>query len=99
VLTPAAVCDSFHGHEIVNRTRSSAVLDAPVKDTRERAMWEWENGRTIPGAAEWLTEHWTELAGLWVAVGPSGLVGAADTLDELEAEIGHFKGVLLSHVV
>jgi hypothetical protein len=56
-------------------------------------------GRPIPGASKWLTEHWAELEGLWVAVGPCGLVGAADTLDESEQKIGSLRGVLISHVV
>jgi hypothetical protein len=36
---------------------------------------------------------------MWVAVGPSGLVGSADTLAELKQKIGHFKGVVIDHLV
>jgi hypothetical protein len=75
------------------------MQNATVTDTRERALWEHDHGRAIPGALEWLKEHWQEYAGKWVAVGPSGLVGAADTLDELEARIGHFRGVVIDHLV
>ena len=61
--------------------------------------WSYEPGRPIPGAMKWLTRHWDECAGLWVAVGPAGLVGAADTLAELEAKIGSFQGTMVCHVV
>jgi hypothetical protein len=70
-----------------------------VKDTRERAIWEHENGRVIPGATEWLREHWEEYAGQWVALGPSGLVAAAETFAELKAKVGHFKGLVIDRLV
>ena len=55
--------------------------------------------RPIPGALEWIAEHWEEYAGRWVAVGPNGLVAAGDTFPELKARLDSFEGVLISHVV
>ena len=56
--------------------------------------------KPIPGALEWIAEHWEEYAGRWVAVGPDGLVAAADTFPDLTARLNDsFEGVLISHVV
>jgi hypothetical protein len=55
--------------------------------------------RRIPGALEWIADHCEEYAGRWVAVGPNGLVAAADTFPELESKLDSLKGVLISHVV
>jgi hypothetical protein len=58
------------------------------------------NARPIPGALEWIAEHCEEYAGRWVAVGPNGLVAAADSFRELASQLGDsFEGVLISHVV
>jgi hypothetical protein len=57
------------------------------------------DSRPIPGAMEWIAEHWEEYAGRWVAVGPNGLVAAADTFKELKTHLDSFEGVLISHIV
>jgi hypothetical protein len=55
--------------------------------------------RPIPGALEWIAEHCEEYAGRWIAVGPNGLVAAADTFRELEKQLDSLENVLISHVV
>jgi hypothetical protein len=63
------------------------------------SQWTPESGRPIPGASEWLDEHWHEYEGLWVAVGPQGLAAAGRSVAELREKLGCFSGLLLAHVV
>jgi hypothetical protein len=56
---------------------------------------EWtprDPGRPVPGAKEWLDEHWDEYPGEWVAVRDGKLLGHAGTLAELERQIGSIRG-------
>jgi hypothetical protein len=55
--------------------------------------------RPIPAALKWVTDHRAEYWGQWVAVGPDGLVAAAETFDALAAKLPSFDGVLVSYVV
>jgi hypothetical protein len=52
---------------------------------------EWpplEPGKPVPGAKEWLDEHWGEYPGEWVAVRDGQLLGHAFKLEELERQLG-----------
>jgi hypothetical protein len=64
---------------------------------------EWpplERGKPVPGADEWLNEHWGEYPGEWVAVREGVLLGHAFTLDELERQLGgSLKIALIARMV
>lgn len=57
------------------------------------------SGRPVPGAMEWLKQHWDEYAGRWVAVGPDGLVADGATFDEIRRQLPSLKGVLIAQLV
>jgi hypothetical protein len=61
-------------------------------DPENRAA-SWEPGRPIPGAREWLNEHWGEYWGEWVAVRDGKLLGHASTLAELEEKVGDIRKI------
>jgi hypothetical protein len=46
----------------------------------------------------WLNAHWDEYRGRWVAVRNGEFLGAATVLDDLVAQIGDIKGVMLAPV-
>jgi hypothetical protein len=60
-----------------------------------------EPGRPVPGAMEWLNEHWDDYPGEWVAVRDGQLLGHAATLSELERQIGNIRksGALVTKIV
>ena len=63
---------------------------------------EWpplEPGRPVPGAMEWLKEHWGEYPGEWVAVRDGKLLGHAATLDELKRQIGSLRVALVTQMI
>ena len=60
---------------------------------------DWEAGRPVPGAMEWLLEHWDEYAGRWVAVGANGLVADGQTFDEMRHQLTSTRGVMIAQVV
>jgi hypothetical protein len=64
---------------------------------------EWpplEPGKPVPGAKEWLDEHWGEYPGEWVAVRDGQLLGHAFKLDELERQLGgSLKIALITRMV
>jgi len=63
---------------------------------------EWpplERGKPVPGADEWLDEHWGEYPGEWVAVRDGMLLGHARTLKELERQIGSLRIALIARMV
>ena len=55
--------------------------------------------KPIPGAMDWLKEHWDEYAGQWVAIGPNGLVAAAPTYGELKVYLDASERVLIAQLV
>jgi hypothetical protein len=69
---------------------------ASTSETR----WEpLEPGRPVPGAMEWLKEHWGEYPGEWVAVRDGELLGHAATLDELKRQIGSLRIALVTKMI
>jgi hypothetical protein len=46
----------------------------------------------------WLDAHWHEYRGRWVAIRNGEFLGAATVLDDLVAQIGDIKGVMLAPV-
>jgi hypothetical protein len=46
----------------------------------------------------WLDSHWHEYRGRWIAIRNGELLGTAAVLDDLVAQIGDIKGVLLTPV-
>lgn len=74
--------------------------DPAVVAATRAAQGEFVTGRPVPGALEWVTRHQDEYWGKWLAVGPHGLIAAADTLDELEWMVGgSLKRLHLAHLV
>jgi hypothetical protein len=59
----------------------------------------WEPGRPMPGAMEWLAEHWGEYPGEWVAIRDGVLLGHAPFLDDLERKIGSIRGIFVTKMV
>jgi len=55
--------------------------------------------KPVPGAMDWLKEHWDEYAGQWVAIGPEGLVAAAATYGELKPCLDPSERVLIAYLV
>lgn len=79
--------------------RASAEKPPMPKNSGSRSPYYIHgNARPIPGALEWLKEHRDEYLLRWVAVGPEGLVAAADTLDALETQVDIFGRVLVARV-
>jgi hypothetical protein len=72
---------------------AKVTFDDPAVEALHR------NARPIPGALEWIRDHWEEYAGRWVAVGPNGLVAAGDTYREMRAQLDSLADVLMCHVV
>lgn len=68
-------------------------------ESRPASVREW--GRPVPGAMQWLKEHWDDYPGEWVAVRDGELLGHADTLDELERQIGDIRasGALITRII
>ncbi|HEX6751118.1 MAG TPA: DUF5678 domain-containing protein [Longimicrobium sp.] len=75
-------------------------MPRPIIDYTPTSQMPQRQVKPIPGAMDWLKEHWDEYAGQWVAIGPNGLVAVADTFPELAARLGgSFEGVLTAHLV
>ncbi len=47
---------------------------------------------------DWLNAHWDEYRGRWVAIRNGKFLGAAKVLDDLVAQIGDIKGMMLAPV-
>ena len=60
---------------------------------------EWQPGRPVPGAMQWLKDHGDEYAGEWVAIGPRGLVAHGETFEEMESQLPSLRGVLIMQLV
>ncbi len=71
---------------------AKVIFDDPKMEELHR------NARPIPGAMDWIKKHGDEYAGRWVAIGPNGLVAAADTFPELDSQLESFEGVLIAHL-
>jgi hypothetical protein len=92
----------------VNSSPSPAHLtrDGQEAEMSEDRIWsehyteaDWDAHRPVPGAMEWLLEHWNEYAGRWVAVGANGLVAEGETFDEMRHQLRTTRGVMIAQVV
>ena len=98
----ACADDPFSLHSSQTRAnRASTDGVATMRDTSgsRSPYYVRSDVRPVPGALEWLEEHWNEYAGRWVAIGPAGLVAAGATFDEMRRQVESLRGLLVAQVV
>jgi hypothetical protein len=72
--------------------KAARVLDPPYVVRRA------PSDPGIQADMAWLDAHWHEYRGRWVAIRNGEFLGAATVLDDLVAQIGDIKGVMLAPV-